>query len=84
MASKVYKVSSISLSEGSGGSSVAKLETYDVKAENRPPSAARSARSTTCAGLCKGIGGNACCEVMLENEVPSKELTKRLRSMRTI
>lgn len=47
MHSTVLSVSSISLSEGSGGSSLAKLETYDVNAENNPPSDARSARSTT-------------------------------------
>lgn len=53
----VHKVSSISLSDGSGGSSVAKLVTYEVNAEKRPDSWGRSTRSTTWEGFCRGISG---------------------------
>jgi hypothetical protein len=57
--STVHNVYSISWSDGSGGSSLAKLDTYDVNAEKMPVSAGLSARSMIWAGFCRGMGGRA-------------------------
>lgn len=53
----VHRVYSTSWSEGSGGSSFAKLVTYEVNDEKNPASGDLVVRSTTCKGLCIGIGG---------------------------
>lgn len=84
MQSTVHRVASISWSFGSGGSSFMTLDTYDVKAENRPMSVDLSFRSMTCAGLWSGIGGRSSFDVKEDKVVGMRELMKRLRIMRII
>lgn len=76
MQSIVHREDSISESDGSGGSSLAKLETYDVKAENMPLSL-KLARSMTCDGGCTGVGWSNICFGVPGIRGWKSELTKR-------
>ena len=60
---------------------MAKLDTYDVKAEKIPVSAGRSARSMTWAGLWSGIAGRASVFWKDRKYGGIRELTKRFTRM---
>ena len=57
---------------------------YDVKAEKKLDSLCFAARSITCDGGCKGIGGSASLSASAEKKGGISELTNRLSQMRMI